>query len=74
MEFAGEAAAHVSEPVQVGLADIPWRQIMGARNRLIHGCFDVDLDIVWAILHDDLPPLTRQLEKMLPPNATSRPQ
>jgi len=65
LEIVGEAAAHVSEPVQVGLPDIPWRQIMGARNRLIHGYFDVDLDIIWAILQDDLPPLIAQLEQLL---------
>ena len=66
LEIVGEAAAHVSEPVQARLPGIPWRQITGARNRLIHGYFDVDLDIVWAILQDDLPPLIVQLEQMLP--------
>lgn len=37
LEIVGEAAAHVSEPVQADLPDIPWRQLTGARNRLIHG-------------------------------------
>lgn len=66
LEIVGEAAAHVSEPVQAILPDIPWRQITGARNRLIHGYFDVDLDIVWAILEDDFPPLITQIEEVLP--------
>ncbi len=66
LEIVGEAAAHVSEPVQTDLPAIPWRQITGARNRLIHGYFDVDLDIVWAILQNDLPPLIAQLEQVLP--------
>jgi uncharacterized protein with HEPN domain len=72
LEIVGEAAAHVSEPVQAGLPGIPWRQITGARNRLVHGYFDVDLDIVWAILQDDLPPLIAQLEQVLPPRARPR--
>lgn len=72
LEIVGEAAAHVSETVQADLPGIPWRQLTGARNRLIHGYFDVDLDIVWAILQDDLPPLIAQLEQMLPQRARSR--
>jgi len=74
LEIVGEAATHVSEPVQAALPGIPWRQITGARNRLIHGYFDIDLDIVWAILQDDLPPLIAQLEQILPQRARSRRQ
>jgi uncharacterized protein with HEPN domain len=66
LEIIGEAASHVSELVQDALPGIPWRQITGARNRLIHGYFDVDLDIVWAIVQDDLPPLIASLEQVLP--------
>lgn len=69
LEIVGEAATHISEPVQANLPGIPWRQITGARNRLIHGYFDVDLDVVWAILQDDLPPLIAQLEQVLPRRA-----
>jgi uncharacterized protein with HEPN domain len=74
LEIVGEAATHVSEPVQAALAGIPWRQITGARNRLIHSYFDIDLDIVWAILQDDLPSLITQLEQVLPPRTRSRRQ
>jgi uncharacterized protein with HEPN domain len=72
LEIVGEAAMHVSEPVQAGLPGIPWRQITGARNRLIHGYFDVDLDIVWTIVQADLPQMIAQLEQVLPQRA--RPQ
>lgn len=72
LEIVGEAAAHISEPVQTSLPGIPWRQITGARNRLIHGYFDVDLDIVWAILQNDLPPLIAQLEQVLPVRSQPR--
>ena len=65
LEIIGEAATHVSEPVQAALPSIPWRQITGVRNRLIHGYFDVDHDIVWAIVEGDLPTLIIQLEALL---------
>ena len=45
--------------------DIPWRDIIAMRNRLIHGYFDVDLNIVWNTVTDELPPIIQQLEKSL---------
>lgn len=44
---------------------IPWTEIAGTRDRLIHGYFDVDLDIVWGIVTKDLPPLITQLGAIL---------
>ena len=62
LEILGEAAARVSPAVQAELPNIPWRQIIGTRNRLIHGYFNVDLDIIWTILQHDLPTCTTELE------------
>lgn len=45
--------------------DIPWTEIVGLRNRLIHGYDSVDFDILWQIVSDDLPPLIAVLEKAL---------
>ncbi len=45
--------------------DVPWAQIVGMRNRLIHAYFDVDVDRVWDTVVDDLPPLIKQLERLL---------
>jgi len=45
--------------------DIPWSEIVGLRNRLIHGYDEVDFDILWQIVTDDLPPLVTALEKIL---------
>lgn len=61
----GEAAARVSEPGRSGLPTIPWRQIVGMRNHLIHGYDDIEFDVVWKLLNDDLPPLIRELERAL---------
>ena len=65
LEILGEAAKNVSEDLRKDYHDIPWRQIAGTRDRLIHGYFDVDLDIVWQIISTDLPVLAAQLEKAL---------
>ncbi len=67
LEIIGEAAARVSQDVKSKLPAIPWRQITGTRNRLIHGYFAVDLDIVWAIVQNDLPPCISVLEAAVPP-------
>lgn len=66
LEVMGEAARQVSQELKNQYPDIEWNEIAATRNRLIHGYFDVDLDIVWAILTKDLPPLIAELEKILP--------
>ncbi len=68
LEILGEAAKSVSDQRRQEYPSIPWRQIAGTRDRLIHGYFDVDLDIVWKIVVDDLPALISQLEKALSNN------
>ena len=65
LEIVGEAAKGVEESVRQMRPLIPWKQIAGTRDCLIHGYFDVDHDIVWAILTNDLPPLIAELEAML---------
>ncbi len=65
LEVLGEAAKNISGQCRDAHPEIPWRQIAGTRDRLIHGYFDIDLDIIWKIVSTDLPPLTAQLEKAL---------
>jgi uncharacterized protein with HEPN domain len=60
IEILGEAANGLSEAFKEKHPDIPWRAIIGTRNRLIHGYFDVDLDIVWNIVTRDLPSLVKK--------------
>jgi len=61
----GEAARYAPENVKAAYPGVPWREIAATRNRLIHGYFSVDLDIVWAIIQKDLPPLIVQLKAIL---------
>jgi uncharacterized protein with HEPN domain len=65
LEVIGEAANNVSGDFQKKFPEIPWRQIGATRNRLIHGYFDVDLDVVWEIVSEDLPNLVPQLRKIV---------
>ena len=65
LEIVGEAASRVPPPERERYPAIPWLQIVGLRNRLIHGYDNVDFDILWQIVSHDLPPLIAELEKML---------
>jgi uncharacterized protein with HEPN domain len=65
VEIIGEAANRVPETVRAKYPDVPWLQMIGARNRLIHGYDSVDFDILWAIVSRDLPVLIAQLESIL---------
>ncbi|MEW5869624.1 MAG: HepT-like ribonuclease domain-containing protein [Chloroflexota bacterium] len=65
LEIVGEAANRVPDEVQEQYPDLPWLQMRGVRNRLIHGYDSVDFDILWAIIKDDLPVLILQLEAIL---------
>jgi len=72
LEIIGEAAKNISGDFQQNHLDIPWREIAGTRNHLIHGYFDIDLDIIWKIISDDLPLLVSQLETILQNENQSR--
>ena len=65
VEILGEAATRVSRKVQQQQNAIPWNEIIGLRNRLIHGYDAVDLSILWDIIQEDLPPLIDNLEQIL---------
>jgi len=63
LEIIGEAANKISPDFQKSHLNIPWTEVIGMRNRLIHGYENVDLDIVWQIINSDLPKLIDELEK-----------
>jgi uncharacterized protein with HEPN domain len=67
LEIIGEAATRVPDEMQAKYPELPWMQMVGARNRLIHGYDSVDFDILWAIIVKDLPVLISQLENILEP-------
>jgi uncharacterized protein with HEPN domain len=65
LEIVGEAAARLSAETRSSHPILPWPDIIGLRNRLIHGYDIVDFDILWDIVHDDLPRLIAQLREIV---------
>ena len=65
IEVIGEAAVKISPEYKLATPEIPWRKLVGMRNRLIHGYFDIDPDTVWDTTVLDLPPLIERLSALL---------
>lgn len=68
VEIVGEAAACISDDSRSAHPEIPWHQIVGLRNRIVHAYFEVDLRVVWQVVQKDLPVLISQLEPLVPPD------
>ena len=60
-----EATQHLPEPLKMQYPDIPWQQISGFRNRLVHGYLSMDMSIIWRIVDHSLLPLKTAIEAML---------
>jgi len=65
LEIIGEASTNLSEEFQERHSEVPWGQIIGLRNQIVHAYFDINLDITWDIVHGDIPELKRQIEHIL---------
>ena len=65
VEVVGEAASRVSEETQQQHTAIAWGEIIGTRNRMVHGYDDIDLVILCSIIQQDLPPLIKQLQPLV---------
>ena len=64
IEVIGEAAKHLSDDIRQKYHNVPWKEIAGTRDRLIHGYFGVNLDIIWEIATIDLPKLKSDFEEI----------
>jgi uncharacterized protein with HEPN domain len=65
LQIIGEAASRVSENLRPQHAEVPWDKMIGMRHVLVHGYFQIDLDVVWAVMQKDLPPLFESLQRIL---------
>jgi uncharacterized protein with HEPN domain len=64
LEIIGEACRALSPEFRAQHPDLPWNQIMGLRNHLIHAYFDINLGIIWDIVRADIPPLKAQVRAL----------
>jgi uncharacterized protein with HEPN domain len=67
IEIVGEAASQVTPETVASLPEIPWKQIVGMRHRVVHNYNRVDYDIVWDVVTRQIPELIALLEAALPP-------
>jgi uncharacterized protein with HEPN domain len=65
IEIVGEAAGRLSAPTREVAKDIPWSLIVAMRNRLIHAYFDIDHQVVWKTVTEELPQLLPKLRDLL---------
>ena len=61
IQVIGEAASGLSDELTSAHPEVPWRQIVAIRNRVVHGYFEVDLDILWDVATIDVPHLAGQV-------------
>jgi uncharacterized protein with HEPN domain len=66
IEIIGEAAFRISPETRAQIQDVPWEAIIGMRHRLVHAYFDINLDVLWRTVTDELPALVNVLEPHIP--------
>jgi uncharacterized protein with HEPN domain len=65
IQIIGEAASRLSPELTNGHPEVPWRQIIGMRHRVVHDYFAIDPDILWTAATRDIPPLAAQIHTIL---------
>ena len=65
LQIIGEACRSVSDELKQRYAEVPWPQIIGMRNILVHHYFGIDTEAVWRVVEKDLPQLKRKVGDML---------
>src|SRR5262249_38304959 len=65
LEILGEAASRVTQDTREAFPKLPWKEMIGLRNRLIHAYFDVNVDTIWLVIKESLPPIIPQLQQIL---------
>ena len=64
VEIIGEAAANIPGEVRSKYPNVPWREVRGMRNKLVHHYFGINVEVVWQTIHEDLPMLIEVLQSI----------
>lgn len=73
LQTLAESSQRVSQGLRTSYADVPWRDIAGFRNVLVHQYLGVDLDYVWRVVEDDVPVLKKRIHGILQDLGVKRP-
>jgi len=65
IEIIGEAASRLSDDITAASPDIPWRSMIGMRNVLAHGYFDIDAAVIEAVVEREVPMIARRITEIL---------
>jgi uncharacterized protein with HEPN domain len=65
IEIIGEAARGLSGDLRQAHPEVPWRQMVAMRNVVVHGYFDIDIELVWSVVKNDLPKLALQVRSIV---------
>jgi len=65
LEVIGEATKKIPDNFRIKYNEIPWKRMAGMRDKLIHDYFGIDLEIVWSVVKNELPPLEPLIQKVL---------
>lgn len=68
LQVIGQAVKHLSETTKAQQPNVRWKQIAGLRDKVIHDYFGVNLDIVWAVIENELPKLKTAIIALLHPS------
>lgn len=64
LEIMGEAAKKIPDSIREKYPDVPWKQMAGTRDKLIHEYHGVDLSIIWAVVEDELPKVKPAIDRL----------
>lgn len=64
LQIIGEAASRITEETQTQFPKVPWKKIIGMRHVLVHGYFEIDLDVVWSVIENDLSILEKEFQQI----------
>lgn len=65
LEIIGEAIGNIPSGIKEDIKEVPWKDIVGLRNKVIHAYFDVNLSIIWETIKKDIPNFHKQIQKAL---------
>ena len=64
LQIVGEAASRISVDTQIRFPEVPWGKMIGMRHVLVHGHFEIDLEIVWSVIEKDLLSLKERIQSV----------